>query len=79
MTDQPDIEAIAARHEADWESRRMELGWPTPAHMRRTADALDVLTPARYGDVLRWVADACDGVVDGSTQGQAERDGLALE
>jgi len=44
----------------DWEEHRKANGWPTPNHMRRTADALDVLTPAKYGDILRWVADACD-------------------
>ena len=42
------------------EELRHERGWPTPNHMRTAADALDVLTPARYGDVLRWFADKCD-------------------
>lgn len=45
----------------DHEALRVERGWPTPMHMHRVADALDALTlPARYGDVLRWVADLCD-------------------
>ena len=43
---------------SDWEEFRKANGWPTPNHMRRVADALDVLTPAKYGDILRWVADA---------------------
>ena len=47
----------------DWEEHRKANGWPTPISMRRTADALDVFTPAKYGDVLRWVADACDAAL----------------
>ena len=35
-------------------------GWPTPNHMRSAAAALDTLSPARYGDILRAVADAED-------------------
>lgn len=35
-------------------------GWPTPNACRRTADALDAITPARYGDILRAYADAED-------------------
>jgi len=42
------------------EALRLSLGWPTPNHMRRAAQALDLLTSAQYGDVLRWVADMCD-------------------
>lgn len=63
-------EAVAAHvrdtgcERLDWERLRREKGWPTPHHMRRTADALDQLTrPARYGDVLRWVADLCDAAL----------------
>ena len=44
----------------EYEELRTAQGWPTPDHLRRTADALDELTPARYGDVLRWFADKCD-------------------
>ena len=49
-----DVEAL------DYEVLRMERGWPTPISMRQAADALDMLVIPRYGDVLRWVADACD-------------------
>ena len=35
-------------------------GWPTPNHCRKAADALDALSPARYGDILRAYADAED-------------------
>jgi hypothetical protein len=42
------------------ETLRRERQWPTPNHMRRAADAIDALTPARYGDILRWLADCCD-------------------
>ena len=34
--------------------------WPTPNHCRSAADALDRLTPARYGAILRAYADAED-------------------
>lgn len=34
--------------------------WPTPLSCRRIADALDAVTPARYGDILRAYADAED-------------------
>jgi hypothetical protein len=55
-TDHPDVRAGLLT-----EALRMEKGWPTPMHMHRIADWLDAaLLPARYGDVLRWVADACD-------------------
>lgn len=47
----------------DWEAFRKDHGWPTPNHMRSTADALDSLTHAKYGDILRWVADACDSAL----------------
>jgi hypothetical protein len=48
----------------DYEEMRRERGWPTPNHMRRAAEALDVLSiPAKYGDVLRWVADLCDSAL----------------
>lgn len=50
--------------EADYEQMRRDRGWPTPNHMRRAADALDIFTPARYGDVLRWFADLCDATLD---------------
>lgn len=43
-----------------WEALRLERGWPTPNAMRHIADALDMITPARYGDILRKVADLCD-------------------
>lgn len=42
------------------EEMRKRRGWPTPNRMRAAADGLDNLTPARYGEVLRWVADQCD-------------------
>lgn len=45
-----------------FETLREDRGWPTPNHMRTTADSLDGLTVARYGDILRWVADLCDGL-----------------
>ena len=45
----------------DVEALRMERGWPTPISMRHAADALDKLAIPKYGDVLRWVADLCDG------------------
>lgn len=35
--------------------------------MRRVADALDAITPARYGDVLRGVADLCDAALNAPT------------
>ena len=44
----------------DFDAMRVARGWPTPNHMREAADALDILVIARYGDVLRWVADRCD-------------------
>jgi len=44
----------------DFDAMRVVRGWPTPNHMRRTADALDNLTFAKYGDILRWFADRCD-------------------
>jgi hypothetical protein len=47
----------------DLDALRIALEWPTPNHMRRTADALDSLTPAKYGDILRWFADRCDEFV----------------
>ena len=51
------------REALDYEGMRNQLSWPTPNNMRQTADALDALTAARYGDVLRWVADACDSAI----------------
>ena len=53
----------AAFRPKDWEELRKTNGWPTPMHMRRAAEALDNFTPAKYGDVLRWVADACDAAI----------------
>ena len=47
---------------------RQRLKWPTPNHMRRTADALDTMTPARYGDILRWFADLCDATPSTSAE-----------
>lgn len=47
----------------EWERLRTDNQWPTPNHMRRAATGLDSLAVARYGDVLRYVADLCDGVV----------------
>ena len=44
----------------DWEAFRMDQGWPAPNHMHSAADALDQLVIPKYGDILRWVADACD-------------------
>jgi hypothetical protein len=44
----------------DFDVMRLKRGWPTPNHMRRAAEALDIFTPARFGDVLRWFADECD-------------------
>jgi len=56
----PDPAAEAGAVETLDERLRMERGWPTPNHMRNAADALDVISIPRYGDILRWVADACD-------------------
>lgn len=48
----------------DFEKLRKDSGWPTPNAMRRAADGFDTIgVVARYGDVLRWVADACDGII----------------
>ena len=44
----------------DFDAMRVAREWPTPNHMRKAADALDLLTPAKYGEVLRWFADRCD-------------------
>ena len=41
-------------------SFEVRYGWPTPNHCRRVAEALDEITPARYGDILRAYADAED-------------------
>jgi hypothetical protein len=61
----PDVwAAISAALEDTDEALRMQKSWPTPNHMRRVADALDLLTPAKYGDVLRHVADACDASLE---------------
>ena len=43
-----------------WDKLWFESEWPTPMHMRMAAEALDILTPAKYGDVLRHVADLID-------------------
>ena len=54
-------EKMAKAEPDDFEALRTRSGWPTPMHMHRIADWLDTVTlPARYGDVLRWVADRCD-------------------
>jgi hypothetical protein len=50
----------------DYEQMRMDRSWPTPMH--RTADALDQLTHAHYGDVLRWFADLADASLDARKQ-----------
>ena len=55
----------------DHEAMRKARGWPTPNHMRRAADALDVLTTPRYGDVLRWVADLCDDALANGLESEA--------
>lgn len=47
----------------NWEEFRKAHGWPTPISMRRAAVGLDIFTPARYGDILRWVAAACDAAL----------------
>ncbi len=44
----------------NFKALRIEKGWPTPNYMRQAADGLDKLAAPRYGDILRWVADACD-------------------
>lgn len=44
----------------NFEQLRIDNKWPTPNHMRKTADALDILTFASYGKILRWMADECD-------------------
>lgn len=70
--------ALAAEYQrgrdeaVDYEKMRMEREWPTPNHMRTIADALDKITPARYGDILRWFADLCDASLDA----QADHDCL---
>lgn len=51
----------------DHEAMRKRLGWPTPNAMRTAARALDLLAFARYGDVLRWVADLCDESLDATS------------
>ena len=51
---------VSKEPELDFDAMRMAREWPTPHHMRRAADALDIFTPAKYGDVLRWFADRCD-------------------
>jgi hypothetical protein len=38
--------------------------WPTPNNCLRIADALDAITPARYGDILRAYAHAEDARFD---------------
>ena len=63
--------APGLREALDWEEYRRTRGWPTPNHMRRVAGALDTLTPAKYGEVLRWVADACDAAL-AETPGEPE-------
>ena len=48
----------------DMEAFRKDQGWPTPGWMRDTADHLDgLMRGAKYGDVLRWVADLCDAAL----------------
>lgn len=55
-----DLASRSRRYGETLEQMRIRLRWPTPNHMRRVADALDIMTPAKYGDVLRWVADMVD-------------------
>lgn len=38
----------------------VQNGWPTPNNCRRIAASLDMMMPARYGDILRAYADAED-------------------
>lgn len=56
------MQDAAPTADTDALSVRFEVGddWPTPNHCRRIADALDALSPARYGDILRAYADAED-------------------
>ena len=70
--------APGLREALDWEEYRRTRGWPTPNHMRRVAGALDTLTPAKYGEVLRWVADACDAAL-AETPGEPEPRPLSAE
>jgi hypothetical protein len=55
---------VAARVEAALVEREEVVsfpvgkGWPTPNNCLRVADALDAMTPARYGDILRAYAHA---------------------
>lgn len=52
------IETVA--ESIEWETFRSSQGWPTPNSMRKAADALDTLSPPKYGAILRFVADLCD-------------------
>ena len=60
----------------DYEAMRQQKGWPTPIAMRRAADGLDKIAIAHYGDILRWVANLCDGLlkVPGSSEGDGTLD-----
>lgn len=58
----------------NWEAFRMDQRWPTPNHMRSAADALDRLAIPKYGDILRWVADACDRALPNRAAARAEGD-----
>ena len=51
---------VSKEPELDFDAIRVAREWPTPNHIRHAADALDIFTPAKYGDVLRWFADRCD-------------------
>lgn len=55
-----EVELVNPESINEWEQRRRELNWPTPNAMRSAAEAVDHLSPAKYGDILRFVADLCD-------------------
>ena len=61
----------------DWETFRMDQRWPTPIHMRLAADSLDQLVIPKYGDILRWVADACDRALTGPRRPKERRDAMS--
>jgi hypothetical protein len=41
-------------------ARAREEGWPTPNHLREAGDALNQICAARYGSVLKAIAELLD-------------------